>query len=89
MERFGTALEPVLVFAIIAHPLTVWRSNTGTFFGYSDTVRCVELAIANPAEPGQLRVFKSILQNTLSIGDLAMMVKKAGNAMGLNVKSIT
>jgi UDP-sulfoquinovose synthase len=49
-----------------------------------DTVRCIELAIANPAEPGEFRVFNQFTE-LFSVGDLAMMVKKAGNALGLNV----
>jgi len=50
--------------------------QTRGFLDIRDTVRCVELAIANPAEPGQFRVFNQFTEH-FSVGDLAMMVKKA------------
>jgi UDP-sulfoquinovose synthase len=45
----------------------------------------VELAIANPAQPGEFRVFNQFTEQ-FSVGDLALMVKNAGNAMGLKVE---
>jgi len=84
---FGTALNRFCIQAAIAHPLTVYGSGGQTrgFLDIRDTVRCVELAITNPAESGQFRVFNQFTE-LFSVGDLAMMVKKAGNAMGLNVE---
>ncbi|MEA5504242.1 NAD-dependent epimerase/dehydratase family protein [Halotia wernerae UHCC 0503] len=83
---FGTALNRFCIQAAIAHPLTVYGKGGQTrgFLDIRDTVRCVELAIANPAEPGEFRVFNQFTE-LFSVGDLALMVKKAGNAMGLNV----
>ncbi len=83
---FGTALNRFCIQAAIAHPLTVYGKGGQTrgFLDIRDTVRCVELAIANPAEPGEFRVFNQFTE-LFSIGDLALMVKKAGNAIGLNV----
>jgi len=84
--EFGTALNRFCIQAAIAHPLTVYgKGGQIRFLDIRDTVRCVELAIANPAEPGQFRVFNQFTEH-FSVGDLAMMVKKAGNAMGLNVE---
>ncbi len=45
----------------------------------------MELAIANPAEPGQFRVFNQFTE-LFSVGDLANQFKKAGAALGLNVE---
>ncbi|HYW21862.1 MAG TPA: NAD-dependent epimerase/dehydratase family protein [Nodularia sp. (in: cyanobacteria)] len=83
---FGTALNRFCIQAVIAHPLTVYGKGGQTrgFLDIRDTVRCVELAIANPAQPGEFRVFNQFTE-LFSIGDLALMVKKAGNAIGLNV----
>ncbi len=83
---FGTALNRFCIQAAISHPLTVYGKGGQTrgFLDIRDTVRCVELAIANPAQPGEFRVFNQFTE-LFSIADLAMMVKKAGNAMGLNV----
>jgi len=84
---FGTALNRFCIQAAIAHPLTVYGKGGQTrgFLDIRDTVRCVELAIANPAEAGEFRVFNQFTEQ-FSVGDLALMVKKAGNAMGLNVE---
>lgn len=84
---FGTALNRFCIQAAIGHPLTVYGKGGQTrgFLDIRDTVRCIELAIANPAESGEFRVFNQFTEQ-FSVGDLAMMVKKAGNAMGLNVE---
>ncbi|MEA5594845.1 NAD-dependent epimerase/dehydratase family protein [Rivularia sp. UHCC 0363] len=83
---FGTALNRFCIQAAIGHPLTVYGKGGQTrgFLDIRDTVRCVELAIANPAQSGEFRVFNQFTE-LFSISDLAMMVKKAGNAIGLNV----
>ncbi len=83
---FGTALNRFCIQAAIGHPLTVYGKGgqTRAFLDIRDTVRCVELAIATPAEPGQFRVFNQFTE-MFSVGDLALMVKKAGNAVGLDV----
>jgi UDP-sulfoquinovose synthase len=84
---FGTALNRFCIQAAIAHPLTVYGKGGQTrgFLDIRDTVRCVELAIANPAQAGEFRVFNQFTEQ-FSVGDLALMVKKAGNAMGLSVE---
>ncbi|HEY9762816.1 MAG TPA: NAD-dependent epimerase/dehydratase family protein [Trichocoleus sp.] len=83
---FGTALNRFCIQAAVGHPLTVYGKGgqTRAFLDIRDTVRCVELAIANPAESGKFRVFNQFTE-MFSVGDLAMMVKKAGTTMGLNV----
>lgn len=84
---FGTALNRFCIQAAIAHPLTVYGQGGQTrgFLDIRDTVRCVELAIANPASSGEFRVFNQFTEQ-FSVGELATMVKKAGNAIGLNVE---
>jgi UDP-sulfoquinovose synthase len=84
---FGTALNRFCIQAAIAHPLTVYGQGGQTrgFLDIRDTVRCVELAIANPAAAGEFRVFNQFTEQ-FSVGELATMVKKAGNAIGLNVE---
>ena len=84
---FGTALNRFCIQAAIGHPLTVYGSGgqTRSFLDIRDTVRCVELAIATPAETGQFRVFNQFTE-LFSVGDLASLVQKAGTAMGLKVE---
>lgn len=84
---FGTALNRFCIQAAIGHPLTVYGKGGQTrgFLDIRDTVRCMEIAISQPAEPGQFRVFNQFTE-MFSVGDLAMMVKKAGVALGLDVE---
>ena len=84
---FGTALNRFCIQAAIDYPLTVYGKGGQTrgFLDIRDTVRCVEIAIANPPEAGKFRVFNQFTE-MFSVGDLAVMVKKAGTAMGLKVK---
>jgi UDP-sulfoquinovose synthase len=84
---FGTALNRFCIQAAIGHPLTVYGKGgqTRAFLDIRDTVRCMELAIANPAKPGEFRVFNQFTE-LFSVGDLATMVKKAGVALGLDVE---
>lgn len=84
---FGTALNRFCIQAAVGHPLTVYGSGgqTRAFLDIRDTVRCVELAINSPADAGEFRVFNQFTE-MFSVGDLALMVKKAGNSLGLNVE---
>ena len=50
--------------AVIGHPLTVYGSGGQTrgFLNIRDTLACVELAVANPAEAGEFRVFNQFTE---------------------------
>jgi UDP-sulfoquinovose synthase len=84
---FGTALNRFCIQAAIGHPLTVYGSGGQTrgFLDIRDTVRCLELAIANPADKGEFRVFNQFTE-LFSIGDLATKVQVAGKTLGLDVQ---
>ncbi|MDJ0519272.1 MAG: NAD-dependent epimerase/dehydratase family protein [Trichodesmium sp. MO_231.B1] len=84
---FGTALNRFCIQAAIGHPLTVYGTGGQTrgFLDIRDTVRCMEIAIANPAEAGKFRVFNQFTE-MFSVSDLAMKVQKAGESIGLDVK---
>ena len=84
---FGTALNRFCIQAAIGHPLTVYGKGGQTrgFLDIRDTVRCMEIAIANPAEAGKFRVFNQFTE-MFSVADLAEMVQKAGKTMDLDVK---
>ncbi|HEY9729948.1 MAG TPA: NAD-dependent epimerase/dehydratase family protein [Chroococcales cyanobacterium] len=83
---FGTALNRFCIQAAIGYPLTVYGKGGQTrgFLDIRDTVRCVEIAIANPAEAGEFRVFNQFTE-LFSVGDLAVMVQNAGTKMGLDI----
>lgn len=84
---FGTALNRFCIQAAIDHPLTVYGKGGQTrgFLDIRDTVRCVEIAIANPAKAHEFRVFNQFTE-MFSIQDLATMVQKAGIDLGLKVE---
>lgn len=84
---FGTALNRFCIQAAVGHPLTVYGTGgqTRALLDIRDTVRCIEIAIANPASSGEFRVFNQFTE-MFSVADLAMMVKKAGTTMGLDVE---
>ena len=86
-EVFGTALNRFCIQAAIGHPLTVYGSGGQTrgFLDIRDTVRCMEIAVANPAAEGEFRVFNQFTEQ-FSVLDLAMMVKKAGEDAGMTVE---
>ena len=48
-------------------------------------VRCVQLAIDNPAKAGEFRVFNQFTEQ-FSVNQLAEIVKKGGAKLGLEVK---
>ncbi len=84
---FGTALNRFCIQAAIGHPLTVYGKGGQTrgLLDIRDTVRCIEIAVENPAEAGEFRVFNQFTE-LFSIADLANKVKDAGVALGLKVE---
>ncbi|CAI9093703.1 OLC1v1029262C1 [Oldenlandia corymbosa var. corymbosa] len=87
---FGTALNRFCVQAAVGHPLTVYGKGGQTrgYLDIRDTVQCVELAIANPAQRGEFRVFNQFTEQ-FSVNELAALVTKAGEKLGIEVKTIS
>lgn len=75
---YGTVLNRFLMQATMGYPLTVHGSGgqTRAFIHIRDTVRCLELAIANPPKAGEKpRIFNQVTE-TFKIGDLAALISK-------------
>jgi UDP-sulfoquinovose synthase len=85
-DVFGTALNRFCVQAVIGHPLTVYGKGGQTrgYLNIVDTLRCVELAVTNPAERGEMRVYNQFTES-FSVLELAELVQKAGAQVGLDV----
>ncbi|MGH9449215.1 MAG: NAD-dependent epimerase/dehydratase family protein [Terriglobia bacterium] len=86
-EIFGTALNRFCVQAVAGIPLTLYgqgKQRRG-FLNIRDTLRCVELAVLNPPEAGEFRVFNQFTE-IFSILDLARLVKEQGARLGLRVE---
>ena len=83
-EVFGTVLNRFCVEAAIGHPLTVYGKGGQTrgFLDIRDTVRCVELAILNPPEHGEFRVFNQFTEE-FSVARLAEMVVDVAGKLGI------
>ncbi|MFH1913491.1 MAG: NAD-dependent epimerase/dehydratase family protein [Pseudomonadota bacterium] len=86
-ELMGTVLNRFIVQAAVGHPLTVYGKGGQTrgFLNIKDTLKCVRLALENPARQGELRIFNQFTE-TFSVNDLAGMVRAAGASMGLEVR---
>ncbi len=86
-EVFGTALNRFCVQALIGHPLTLYGEGGQTrgFLNIRDTLQCVELAVTNPAELGEYRVFNQFTEQ-YSVGQLAELVQQAGAELGFDVR---
>ena len=85
-DVFGTVLNRFCAQAAIGHPLTVYGTGGQTrgFLDIRDTVRCIEIACLNPAEPGECRVFNQFTEQ-FSILELAEMVQTAVRNLGRSV----
>src|SRR3954447_398035 len=85
-DVFGTALNRFCVQAVIGHPLTVYGTGGQTrgYLNIVDTLRCIELAVLLPADPGEFRVFNQFSES-FSVMELAEIVQKAGVQAGLDV----
>lgn len=84
---FGTVLNRFCVQAALGHPLTVYGSGgqTRSFLDIRDTVRCVEIALTNPARAGEYRVFNQFTE-MFAIGELAERVAKVAARLGTQVQ---
>jgi UDP-sulfoquinovose synthase len=86
-EIFGTALNRFCIEAAAGHPITVYGKGGQTrgFLDIRDTIRCVEIACLNPAEPGEFRVFNQFTEQ-FSVLELAQMVQAAALKLGLKAE---
>lgn len=86
-DIFGTVVNRFLIQAIAGVPLTVYGGGGQTrgYLNLLDTLQCVRLAADNPAGKGELRIYNQLTE-TFTVQQLADLVQKTGNNMGLNVE---
>lgn len=86
-EAFGTAINRFCTQAVIGFPLTPYGSGLMKrgFIALRDSMKCLELAMKNPPEQGEYRVFNQF-DEVYNIFQLAEEVMKAGNNIGLDVE---
>ena len=86
-QCFGTAINRFCCQAVIGHPLTLFglgKQKRG-FLPLVDSMACLRLAVENPPEAGEFRVFNQF-ENAYSVSDLATMVKEVAAQIGLTVE---
>jgi UDP-sulfoquinovose synthase len=86
-EIFGTVLNRFVVQAVAGYPLTVYGKGGQTrgYLNIKDTLNCVRLALKNPPDRGDLRIFNQFTE-TFSVNELADKVRQAGRQLGLDAK---
>jgi len=86
-QCFGTAINRFCAQAVIGHPLSPFgrgHQKRG-FLPLRDSMQCLTLAIENPPEKGEYRVFNQF-EEVYDLTELALKVQKVGNEMGLEVQ---
>ncbi len=86
-QCFGTAINRFCCQAAIGHPLTVYGSGGQTrgFLPLRDSMQCLTIAIENPPERGEYRVFNQF-EECYNVEELAEKTREAGAAIGLDVQ---
>ncbi|MFI5710184.1 NAD-dependent epimerase/dehydratase family protein [Kribbella sp. NPDC051620] len=72
---FGTVLNRFVIQAVLGEPLTVYGTGGQTrgLLDIRDTIECIRLAVENPAEVGEFRVFNQMTES-FSVGEIAELV---------------
>jgi UDP-sulfoquinovose synthase len=86
-QCFGTAVNRFCCQAVIGHPLTLYGSGSQTrgFLPLRDSMQCLTIAIENPPQAGEYRVFNQF-EECYTVEELAEKVREAGSRIGLNVE---
>ncbi len=86
-QAFGTAINRFSCQAVIHHPLTVFGQGGQRrgFLALRDSMQCLTLAIENPADPGEYRVFNQF-EEVYAVHEIAEKVRAAGSQLGLQVE---
>jgi UDP-sulfoquinovose synthase len=79
---YGTVLNRFLMQAAVGYPLTVHGpgGQTRAFINIQDTVRCIELALANPPTRGDRVKVMNQMTECWRVRDLAQMVSRLTGA---------
>jgi nucleoside-diphosphate-sugar epimerase len=86
-ECFGTAINRFCAQAVIGHELTPYGKGGQTrgYLALRDSMQCFTIAIENPPDKGEYRVFNQF-EETYSANELAERVSKVAKEFGLEGK---
>ncbi len=85
-QCFGTTVNRYCAEAVIGHPITPFGKGLQKrgFLPLKDSMQCLTLAIENPPQVGEYRVFNQF-EEVYSVNELAQKVKRVGDKLGLDV----
>ena len=85
---FGTVLNRFIAQAVLGVPLTLCGlgNQVRGLLNIRDTLRCIELVILNPAEPGEFRVFNQFTEQ-FSVRQLADAVADVARSVATRSRS--
>ena len=86
-QCFGTAINRFCCQAVIGEPLSPYGKGLQSrgFLPLRDSMQCLALAIENPPQSGEYRVFNQF-EEVYDITGLALKVKEVGESLGLKVE---
>lgn len=86
-QAFGTAINRFCCQAVIGHPLTPFGKGHQKrgFLPLRDSMQCLTLALENPPQAGEYRVFNQF-EEVYDITELALKVQKVAGELGLEVE---
>lgn len=81
---FGTVVNRFAIQACLGMPLSVYGSGGQTrgYLNIKDTLECINLAAANPADRGEFRVFNQFTE-TFSVMNIAERMVQAAQNVGM------
>jgi len=88
-QCFGTAVNRYCVQAVIGMPLTPYGKGHQRrgFLSLRDSMQCLTLAIENPPERGEYRVFNQF-EEVYDLTEMAHKVRKVAGGLGLKVEVV-
>lgn len=86
-QCFGTAINRFCAQAVAGLPLTPYGKGNQLrgFLPLRDSMQCLTLAVENPPEQGEYRVFNQF-EEVYNLTDLAGMVQRVAGDLGLDVE---
>jgi len=86
-QCFGTVINRFCCQAVISHPLTLYGAGGQTrgFLPLQDSMQCLTIAIENPPQPSEYRVFNQF-EECHTVGDLAYLVQEVGTEVGMDIE---
>ncbi len=86
-QCFGTSINRYCAQAVIGQPLTPYGKGHQKrgFLPLRDSMQCLTLAIENPPQKGEYRVFNQF-EEVYDLTELASKVKKVGESLGIKVE---